>query len=181
MQDKFCFSRAACLAHPTNKTILTIKWYNIIEIMLMYQEMGIGGVCSIMLADVRHLYLYASGMYSIGQAGPMQPCCWHCTGDAKAVQTCNETTPLHICITSVAQRARLYCCTSILGCCVLQGGPNHYMRRNAKMRTPFGEPWGQTRDLSRGCQQHQSAFFHIDEEAYYQRLQHLPTENVTDM
>ena len=36
------------------------------------------------LADMRQLYLYASGMYSIGQADLMQPCCLHYTGDAKA-------------------------------------------------------------------------------------------------
>jgi len=108
----------------------------------------------------------------------MQPCCLHCTGDAKAntdMQPDNTTAHLH------HQCSTLYCCTSILGCCVLQDGQNHSAERNAKMWTPFGEPWGQARDLTRGCQQHQSAFFHIDEKAYYQRLQHLQMENVTDM
>lgn len=113
--------------------------------MLMYQDMGIGGVCGIVQ---RKLYLYASGMYSTEQAGLMQPCCLHSIGDAKAVQIHNQTTLLHICINSVAQRARLHCCTSVLGCCVLQGGQTHYMQRNAKKWTPFGEPGGQSRDLS---------------------------------
>ena len=101
----------------------------------------------------------------------------------ETTQTCNETTLLHICIISAAQRARLQCHFAakldVVSCkvAILQITTQKGMQKV----TPFSEPWGQARDLSRGCQQHQGAFFHIDEEAYYQRLQHLQTEGMTDM
>jgi len=106
--------------------------------------MGIDDFCSVMLADLTQLYLCSYSTHAARAALVMQVSCSLVVCTAlemqKQMQTCNKTTLLHICITSVAQRARLCCCTSILGCCVLQGGQNHYMRRNAKMWSPFGEP-----------------------------------------
>jgi hypothetical protein len=110
--------------------------------MPMYQDMGIGGVCSIKLADLTQLYLYASGMYSIGQAGLMQPCCLHCTGDTKAdtdMQRHNTAAHLHLhhqCSTE-SKAAASCCCESVVGCCVSQGGQpsNRYTQRNAKVDT----------------------------------------------
>ncbi len=110
--------------------------------MLMHQDMGIGDVCSIMLDDLRQLYLCSYSRHAARAALVTQVSCSLvvCTALVmqKQIQTCNQTTPLHICITSVARCIAALLYLDVVSCKMVKITPQKGMQKCGHLLVNLG-------------------------------------------